>query len=198
MKLINYSVIRALFALIVGLVLVFWPDFAATYMIVIVGFGFLIPGLIHLFSYLLQRKSATTTSDFSPSPSSLLRFPIEGVGSVLFGMWLIIMPSFFIDILLFLLGLILVIAGGQQLISLGVARRWITVPWGFYMTPILILSVGLFMLIKPTETRRTAFILMGATAIVYAIMELFYWFKFMRYRPIHELEGAERVDEMKE
>lgn len=198
MKLINYSVIRALFALLVGLVLVFWPDLAATYMIVTVGFGFLIPGLIHFFSYLLQRKSASSPPSSSLSGSSLLRFPIEGVGSVLFGMWLILMPSFFIDILLFLLGLILVIAGGQQLISLGVARRWVSVPWGFYVMPVLILSVGLFTLIKPTETRRTAFLLMGATAMVYAVMELVNWFKFMRYRPIHEVDAYEQIEEEKE
>ena len=46
MKTMNYSLIRILFALVIGLVLVLWPNTAASYIVITVGVAFLIPGVI--------------------------------------------------------------------------------------------------------------------------------------------------------
>ena len=43
MKTMNYSLIRILFALVIGLVLVLWPNTAASYIVITVGVAFLIP-----------------------------------------------------------------------------------------------------------------------------------------------------------
>ena len=43
MKTLNFSLIRILFALVIGLVLVIWPDAAASYIVMTVGVAFLIP-----------------------------------------------------------------------------------------------------------------------------------------------------------
>ena len=51
MKTMNYSLIRILFALVIGLVLVIWPNAAASYIVITVGVAFLIPGVIGLFGY---------------------------------------------------------------------------------------------------------------------------------------------------
>ena len=99
MKTMNYSLIRILFALVIGLVLVLWPNTAASYIVITVGVAFLIPGVISLFGYFGRKKSEDGVSP---------RFPIEGVGSLLFGLWLIVMPEFFADVLMFLLGFILI------------------------------------------------------------------------------------------
>ena len=50
MKTMNYSLIRILFALVIGLVLVLWPNTAASYIVITVGVAFLIPGVISLFA----------------------------------------------------------------------------------------------------------------------------------------------------
>ena len=108
MKTMNYSLIRILFALVIGLVLVLWPNTAASYIVITVGVAFLIPGVISLFGYFGRKKSEDGVSP---------RFPIEGVGSLLFGLWLIVMPEFFADVLMFLLGFILIMGGVQQIAS---------------------------------------------------------------------------------
>ena len=77
MKTMNYSLIRILFALVIGLVLVLWPNTAASYIVITVGVAFLIPGVISLFGYFGRKKSEDGVSP---------RFPIEGVGSLLFGL----------------------------------------------------------------------------------------------------------------
>ena len=92
MKTLNFSLIRILFALVIGLVLVIWPDAAASYIVMTVGVAFLIPGVISLFGYFVPKKTKELVT----------RFP-RGALNLLFGLWLIIMPEFFPDILMFLL-----------------------------------------------------------------------------------------------
>lgn len=174
MKTMNYSLIRILFALVIGLVLVIWPNAAASYIVITVGVAFLIPGVIGLLGYFGRKRQE---GEADP------RFPIEGIGSLLFGLWLILMPEFFADVLMFLLGFILIMGGVQQIASLSMARRWMPVPGVFYLVPSLILIAGIIALFNPTGVRNTAFIIIGVSSLVYSLTELINWFKFDRCRP---------------
>ena len=169
MKTMNYSLIRILFALVIGLVLVNWPNAAASYIVITVGVAFLIPGVISLFGYFGRKR---------PEGEAAPRFPIEGIGSLLFGLWLIVMPEFFADVLMFLLGFILIMGGVQQ-----IASWWMPVSGAFYLIPSLILIAGIIALFNPTGARNTAFIIIGISSLVYSFSELINWFKFARRRP---------------
>lgn len=191
MKGLSYSFLRAICALIIGLVLVMFPDQAGDYLVITVGVVFLVPSLISLIGYFAQGTEASR------------RFPIEGVGSLLFGLWLVIMPGFFADLLTFVLGFILVMGGVQQIASLSASRRWMPVPYGFYVLPVLILIAGLVALFNPTGVRSTAFVIIGASSLVYAASELLNWFKFTRRRPktsdvsvkvVENIEDAEIIE----
>ncbi len=173
MKTMNYSLLRAIFALVMGLVLVLWPDAAGNYIVITVGVLFMVPGLISLIGYFAFKSK----QGVSP------RFPIEGVGSLFFGLWLVIMPGFFADVLMFVLGFILMMGGLQQLASLMAARKWMPVPGGFYVVPVLLLIAGIISLFDPTVARNTVFIILGVSGIIYALNELVNWFKFTRHRP---------------
>lgn len=171
MKGLSYSFLRAICALVIGLILVMFPDQAGDYFVITIGIIFLVPSLISIIGYFAQSSEVRS------------RFPIEGVGSLLFGLWLIIMPGFFADLLTFVLGFILVMGGVQQIASLSAARRWMQVPGGFYVVPVLILIAGLIALLNPTGVRSTAFIIIGISSLIYAVSELINWFKFTRRRP---------------
>ncbi|WP_291586199.1 HdeD family acid-resistance protein [Bacteroides sp.] len=173
MKTMNYSLIRTVCALIIGLVLVLWPDAAVQYLVITLGVLFLIPGFISIISYFAAK----------PEEGVSRRFPIEGTGSLLFGLWLVIMPGFFADVLMFLLGFILILGGVQQIASLSMARRWTVVPGAFYVVPSLILLAGIVALFNPTGARNTAFMIIGVSSLIYAISELVNWFKFTRNKP---------------
>ena len=188
MKTMNYYLVRFIFSLIIGLVLVFSPDVATMYITIIIGVLFLIPGLISLIPYFAIK----------PPEGKTLRFPIEGTGSLLFGLWLVAMPEFFANVLMFLLGFLLVLGGIQQIASLSMARRAITVPGGFYVLPVLILVTGLITLFNPEVARQTVLIIIGVTCLVYALTELMNWFRFSpkRSAKIHKghIEDAEIID----
>lgn len=171
MKRLSYSFLRAICALVIGLILVLFPNEAGDYFVITIGVVFLIPSLISLVAYFAER------------PGLRPPFPLLAIGSLLFGLWLIIMPGFFADFLTYVLGFILTMGGVQQIASLMAARRWMPVPFGFYVVPILILLAGLFSLFNPVGVRSTLFMVIGVSAIIYACSELFNWVKFTRRRP---------------
>lgn len=149
-------------ALILGLVLVLWPDSAINYLVILIGVLFLVPGLIALVGYLTRDKKHHAEAVF----------PIDGAGSLLLGLWLVIMPTFFVNILMYVLGILLIIGGIQQLVTLNQARKWTQVSSLFYIIPILILLCGILILFKPFQVMETAFILFGITSMIYGISEL--------------------------
>lgn len=180
MKKMNYSVIRATFALIIGLIMVIWPDNVANYLVITIGILFIIPGLISMIGYLSTPKNGAKP-----------KLPIEGVGSILFGLWLVIMPGSVVKLLMYFLGFILLLGGVQQLYTLFVARKWTKVPVVFFVTPVLILIASIMILASPKESQQTAFIIIGITAIVYAASELLNYFRFVNKKPeitVEELE----------
>lgn len=166
MKHINFSFVRFVIAVIIGLILVMWPDSASNYLVITLGVLFVIPGLLGFLDY------------FTGTKKSPRHFPIAGLGSFLFGLWLIIMPGFFANLLMFFLGGVLVIGGIQQLYAVTVARRWTTVSFGFYILPVLTLLAGLLVIVNPEGVRNAAFVIIGVTCLVYAVSELINWFRF--------------------
>lgn len=172
MKGLSYSLLRASCALVIGLVLVLFPDQAAQYLVITVGCVFLIPSFISIAAYFAR-----------PSGQGMRRFPLLGVGSFLFGLWLVIAPAFFADLLTYVLGFVLLMGGVQQMAALSAARRWMRVPAGAYVMPVLILLAGLFALFNPLGARSTAFVVIGASCLFYAVSELISWFGFSRRRP---------------
>ena len=172
MKGTNNSILRTIFALAIGLVMILWPDKALDYLIITIGILFLVPGLITMFRYFMMKSKDTSLS-----------FPIEGIGSVLIGLFLIISPAFFTDILTILLGLILALGGLQQIANLIRSRQWVDVPFVYFVVPGLILLAGLFVIFNPMDFKRTLLTILGATAILYAVVELINWVKFERHKP---------------
>lgn len=171
MKNVNYSLMRTICALVIGLVLVLFPAQAGEYLVLTIGIVFMVPSLITLIGYFVQK------------PEGRFRFPVEALGSLLFGLWLVIMPGFFADLLTFVLGFILMLGGVQQVASLMAARKWMPVPGGFYVVPVLILLAGLVSLFNPTGIRSTVFVIIGIASLCYALSELLTWLKFGRKRP---------------
>ena len=178
--------LRTICALVLGLVLVMFPAEAGNYLVITVGVLFLVPALISIVAY------------FAAPAGERPFFPVLGVGSLLFGLWLIVMPGFFADLLTYVLGFVLAMGGIQQIASLMAARRWMEVKAGFYVVPSLILLAGLFALFNPLGVRNTIFIIIGASCLVYACSELLNWFKFTRRRPqagVHGKLGSPDVED---
>ncbi len=171
MRYINYAILRGIFALVLGIVLIMWPEIAVTYLVIAIGILFIVPGAYSVLSFFFRKRD-----EFSPKHT----FPIEAAGSILFGVWLVVMPGFFVNIFMYILGALLVIAGIQQLVFLARARKWSTVGWGFYVMPVLILLTGILILAYPFEAATNTFIIFGIAAVFYGICELVNSYRFRK------------------
>ena len=151
MRLFGYSVMCSLCALIMGVLLVMWPEAAMIYLVITVGVLFLLPGLYGIFAYFASRSRAEDGSGRA--------FPIVALGSALLGLWLIVMPAFFVGILMYVLGALLVLGGiGQLMNFISVRKLTGSVPAIFYVIPVLLLLAGILILVNPFEAAKIPFI----------------------------------------
>ena len=186
---ITMAMLRGIAALLIGILLVFWSQNAVTYLIMAVGCLFLIPGLLSLLAYFRQTSPEGNRS-FGWSQ-------VLGIGSILFGLCLIVSPVFFEKSLMYALGIILSYAGLSEIIQLTVARQWTRVPVGFYVTPVLVMLVGIFILFNPIESANVPFIILGIGCMVYGLSDMVNVIKFRRRNS--EVEEVQVVlDEPKE
>lgn len=169
---ITMAMLRGIAALLIGILLVFWSQNAVTYLIMAVGCLFLIPGLLSLLAYFRQTSPEGNRS-FGWSQ-------VLGIGSILFGLCLIFSPVFFEKSLMYALGIILSYAGLSEIIQLTVARQWTRVPVGFYVTPVLVMLVGIFILFNPIESANVPFIILGIGCMVYGLSDMVNVIKFRR------------------
>jgi len=168
---------------------VFWSQSAVTYLIMAIGCLFLIPGLLSLLAY-LRNTSSEGTRRFGWSQ-------MLGVGSILFGLCLIVSPVFFEKSLMYALGIILSYAGLSEIIQLTVARQWVRVPGGFYVTPVLVMLLGIFILFNPIESANLPFIVLGIGCMVYGLSDMVNVIKFRRRNSdVEEVQVV--IDEPKE
>ena len=188
MKLGNYFVLRSIAALLLGLLLVVWPDTAMRYLVITIGAVFLVPGLFMVIGYFTQKPAENGSRGF---------FPIGGVGSVLFGFWMMVMPDFFVNFLMYILGFILLMGGVQQLALLIAARKYVPIPFIFYLMPVVLLSAGGLVLFNPFEVASTALIVLGSCSLLYGLTELFNGFRFYRKKKKAEEEQMAEVIEVK-
>jgi uncharacterized membrane protein HdeD (DUF308 family) len=167
---INYFTLRAICAILLGAILLLYPKNAIFFIVITIGVLFIVPGLISLVNYFISERKKR--------PDMLFLF--AGIGSLLFGVALIAAPHFFVNVLMYLLGIILLLGGIEQLVNLVRVRKRTTVPVAFYVIPLLILIAGILVLFNPFKTAQTIFILIGITCLIYGIMEFVYWLKFKR------------------
>lgn len=166
MKTMNYSVIRGICAIIMGVLLVAWPEAAIVYLVIAIGAMFLVPSLFSLVGYFVKGRQMR------------MMFPIISLGSLLFGLWLMVSPAFFVGILMYVLGAALVFAGISQIVQLVNARGWTQVPVGYYIMPILILLAGLIVLLNPFAAAAIPFIILGVSSIVYGVTDIINLIRF--------------------
>ena len=168
MKMMNYSNMRCVSAIAIGILLMVWPETAIVYLVIAIGAMFFLPSLFTLVGYFVKGRQLG------------MYFPIISLGSLLFGLWLMVSPAFFVGILMYVLGVVLVFAGISQIAGLLGARSHASVSFGYYVMPILILFAGLVVLVNPFAAATIPFIILGISSTAYGISELINIYKFRR------------------
>lgn len=166
---------RAILAIVLGLVLVIWPDVALRYIIMFIGMIFLTTGLV---AFIVSNRN------HEDHRRSLV--PFSGIGSMALGLILLCWPSFFTTVFMFILSFILIIAAIGQFVSLAVAKQWGLVSPLSYVYASLILIAGIVVLFNPFTSAEGVFRLFGITAVFYGITDLLNQYRIRKVRRAHE------------
>ena len=115
MKIFHSSIFRALCAIVVGVLILKYPQDGVTWLTMAVGELFLISGIVALIAYWYARQHSgdyvITDQKGRIISGGQPTFPIVGAGSVLLGLVLVIAPGKFVDGLMYVLGGIMILGG---------------------------------------------------------------------------------------
>ena len=175
MKILRSAVFRAACAIITGILLINNPDSTVHWITIAIGVMFLVSGVISCATYLNARKNAVGAELYdaegrliaSPRPP----FPLVGIGSILLGLTLAIIPGVFVKSLMYVLGVLIILGAVNQFIALAGARRLFRVPVWFWVCPSLILVTGVFVMVKPMKTASLPLLIIGWCLLFYGVTE---------------------------
>ena len=115
MKVIQSSLFRALCAIIVGALLIQYREQTVTWITIAIGVLFFLSGVFSLLSYMSAKRNAEKMKGqylYDAQGNHIIgmrpNFPLVGLGSLIFGLVLALMPNVFIAWLMLILATILI------------------------------------------------------------------------------------------
>ena len=188
MRLFQSSVVRALCAIVIGGLLSAYPTETAKWVIILIGIIFFVSGAVSCGSYLHYKLHALDTDvTVSDAAGNVVRpagpmFPIVGIGSLVFGLVLTLLPDTFRDLLVYILAVVLIIGAVQQLVVLDRARRIGSLPWMFWVCPSLVLVAGVVAICRPSWAVALPIYLVGISMMLYGVVEIVNILKIRKLR----------------
>lgn len=183
----TYGIIRSIVALLLGLAIVIWPDIAVAAAVRALGAVMVLVGGISL------------AINFAGKERLGSLYAITGIIAVLFGIVLLVFPDFFVKLLSYLFGVLMIFFSIGEIVNLISIGKNTKVKFAFYIIPILIFILGIVLLTNPFEVVKTLFVVFGIALIVYAIFELVVALKFRKaYKAIKEEEALAEAETVAE
>lgn len=181
----SYGYSRAIIAALVGIVLVIWPDAAVRTIVIVIGSIFLLLGAV--------------TMIFSKKPEEEKSRPflsINGAITLVFGLVLVIFPTFFVGIIMFLFGAILLIIGASEVAALISSRRETNAPASLFIGPLITTACGIVIFFNPFSSMEWLFIFFGISLLVYSLTEIISTRRLRKiYKDMAKTSEAEKLIE---
>ena len=194
-RIFQSSIFRAVCAIIIGALLIKYPDNTVIWLTVAIGILFLLSGLISLIAYMNAKKHMTeytiTDQDGHVVTGEKPTFPIVGMGSLILGLILAITPNVFLNALMYIIGAILILGSVNQYMNLINARRYGKIGFGYWIFPSVVLLIGAYVILKPMGPMSTAMLILGWCLLLYGVTEIVNSLKIYACRKQAEQQRAE-------
>ena len=151
--------LRALIALVIGVLMVISPEKALTTVVKVIAAFLLASGLVSLFVGLRDKEKG-----------ALPLMSFNALVDVLLGLVLFLFPGIIAKFMIYLIGFVLLAFGVVQIAALFGARRIIGLGLGAFLLPTVVTLVGGFILFNPFAESLMVMIA-GAALIVYGASE---------------------------
>ena len=175
MKMMQSALLRAACTIIIGVLLIKYREETVTWLTIAIGALFLLSGVISIAAYYSARRTPSEVEVYDAQGRLIVSrtptFPIVGIGSILLGTILAVMPGTFINALMYVIGAILILGAINQYLAIISVRRFGVSSLWFWLCPTLILLFGAFIIIKPMAPLSTAMFFLGWLTLFYGIVE---------------------------
>ncbi|MFC2438173.1 MAG: DUF308 domain-containing protein [Prevotella melaninogenica] len=178
MKVLQISAIRAIIVLVTGFLLVRYREETMTWMTITVGILFLLSGLVSCIAYYFEKekvakKTAKAEQQEGQEEENLKSpsFPIAGIGSIVLGIILAVMPNTFITWVVYILAALLILGAVNQFMNLARSRQYARVPVYMWLFPTIILAIAILLISKPIETAQLPLLVLGWAFMYYGVLE---------------------------
>lgn len=178
MKVLQSSIFRALGAMVVGALLVKYREQTVTWITILIGVIFFVSGLVSCIAYFAQkRKSSGGDLDIYDAQGNLIvqskpTFPIVGLGSLILGAILALLPNAFVNGLVYVLAAILILGAINQFFNLAAATRFAHIGLAWWVVPALVLIIGIVAIVKPSVIATAPLLIIGWSMMVYGVVEI--------------------------
>ena len=212
MRILQSSVFRALCAIVFGYLLVIYRNQMLHWTTIAFGALFFLSGLVSVIAYYAEKRRAAnmaerlsamsemrgkemeTPSEDSNRHSLMPGFPIVGIGSMVLGVILAIMPTTFIHGMMYVIAGLLVLGALNMMFNLSMARKFASIGLGFWIMPLLLLVLGVLMIAKPDLFAAMPFRILGWALIVYGVIECINAIKIHNCRKQYEkIQAAQQA-----
>lgn len=176
MKVIQSSFFRALCSIAIGMLLIKYREQMMTWMVISIGVLFLLSGLVACIAYYVHRsryrkrlERGVTLIDSEGNTVEMHSpvFPIVGIGSILLGLILALMPTTFISWLMYILAALLILCSLNQFFTLASAR----IGFLYWIMPVLLLIVAIVIIAYPETIASAPLFFIGWCMVVSGIVE---------------------------
>ena len=198
MKTVQTAFIRAIIAVVVGLLLIKYREDTVTWITIIIGVLFFISGLISCIVYLVNRNAKPTAAvDVEGRPISLNKptFPVVGIGSLVLGVALAAFPNLVVNWMVYIFGAILIFGAVGQYITLASVVKLSKLSLYFWLMPSFVFVVGLIALFKPSWIASAPLLFLGWAMVFYGVVECANAFKIMNiHRQVARIEAQQQAE----
>lgn len=203
MKVLQISAVRAIIVLVTGFLLVKYREDTMTWMTITVGVLFLISGLVACMLYYFEKekvakKSAKAALQEGQQEEEDLKspsFPIAGVGSIVLGIILAVMPNTFTTWMVYILSALLILGAVNQFMNLARSRQYARVPVYMWVFPTISMVVAILLISRPIETDALFFTLkvIGWAFMYYGVLEFVLIIRMYLVRKAYDKAEAAKI-----
>lgn len=167
MKSSGNSWLTTIIVFVVGVLLIVWHSRIdiLNWLVILVGAMLVIPAIYSFIAALMRkRKAGEDEKGVGPgAPNSTIW---TSVAAAALGLWMIFSPDFFVGLIAYIFGAILVLYGIYHIVTISVWSRPYILPFWFYIIPILMILAGIVLLCTSVRTMNSVVVLITGIALV--------------------------------
>ncbi len=169
----NWLTVLTMF--VAGVLLIIWHARldVLSWVVMAVGVMLIVPGVYDFVKGLRGGSGKASSQEVQVSAVNTTPTLVVSVAAVALGIWMLITPSFFVGVLAYAFGALLIFIGIYHIVNIAYWARDLRLPGFLYVVPALLIVTGLVILFSSVRTLQSVVVLiMGISLVASAVNSL--------------------------